>query len=666
MCGIFGLALGEGHGMSRREWERTLATLFTLSQSRGKEAAGIAIATSDRIVLHKDSVAATAMLKTVEYQRAVARALNGHFGGVRPGGAAPHSEDFIAAIGHCRLVTNGLQGIDANNQPVRRDDAVIIHNGIVVNVDELWRRQPDIRPTADVDTEIIAALVEKRRAAGADPVEALRLTFADLFGETSIAMFFRDLNVLALATNTGSLFTARAGDGSALFFASERHICDEIIGREPRPARFAGAAIEQVAAGDALLIDLETLASERFKLADAKAPKRFAAPQSSARLGQQRVIEDKAERLAQARKHLRRCAKCILPETMPFIEFDEAGVCNYCRNHQPLRLRPMAELEAEFDRRRSRDGKADCLVAFSGGRDSSYGLHLLKTKYRMNPIAYTYDWGMVTDLGRRNQARICGKLGIEHIWVSADIKRKRENIRLNVTAWLKRPDLGIVPLFMAGDKQFFRYCDSVLRKTGLPLSVWCTNRMEKTDFKTGFLGIRPAEAGRFNRPSSAPGLDKLNLVYQYGRRFAANPALINRSIPDTMDAFLSYYGRGQGQHSFLYDYHEWNEDEINSVLINQYDWETASDTNCTWRIGDGTAPFYNYIYFTAAGFTEHDTFRSHQIREGQMSRARALELVEEENMPRWKSIREYAQLINIDFDETVRAIDRMPKLYQPS
>jgi glucosamine--fructose-6-phosphate aminotransferase (isomerizing) len=89
----------------------------------------------------------------------------------------------------------------------------------------------------------------------------------------------------------------------------------------------------------------------------------------------------------------------------------------------------------------------------------------------------------------------------------------------------------------------------------------------------------------------------------------------------------------------------------------------ADDTECTWRIGDGTAAFYNYIYTTVAGFSEHDTFRSNQIREGQLTRDRAMELVERDNQPRWKSIREYTQLINIDFDEAIRVIDRIPKLY---
>lgn len=48
----------------------------------------------------------------------------------------------------------------------------------------------------------------------------------------------------------------------------------------------------------------------------------------------------------------------------------------------------------------------EVLVPFSGGRDSSYGLHVLKTEFNLKIISFTYDWGMVTDLGRRNIARL--------------------------------------------------------------------------------------------------------------------------------------------------------------------------------------------------------------------------------------------------------------------
>ena len=43
---------------------------------------------------------------------------------------------------------------------------------------------------------------------------------------------------------------------------------------------------------------------------------------------------------------------------------------------------------------------------------------------------------------------------------------------------------------------------------------------------------------------------------------------------------------------------------------------------------DGTAAFYNYIYYTVAGFTENDAFRSNQIRAGVLNRSEAARLVE--------------------------------------
>jgi hypothetical protein len=97
-------------------------------------------------------------------------------------------------------------------------------------------------------------------------------------------------------------------------------------------------------------------------------------------------------------------------------------------------------------------------------------LHYLKEVLHLNPNAYTFDWGMVTDLARRNQARLCGKLGIEHILISADIVEKRENIRKNLQAWLKKPDLGMVPILMAGDKQLFNnYPYQLMQQTGIQL-----------------------------------------------------------------------------------------------------------------------------------------------------------------------------------------------------
>ena len=113
----------------------------------------------------------------------------------------------------------------------------------------------------------------------------------------------------------------------------------------------------------------------------------------------------------------------------------------------------------------------------------------------------------------------------------------------------------------------------------------------------------------------------------------------------------------------FFDFYKWNEQEIEKVLFNEYDWETSDDLKSTWRIGDGTASFYNYIYFNVAGFSEFDTFRSNQIREGMLTREDALNLVFEENKPRYDSIRWYLEIIGLDFTKTIEKVNMIKKLY---
>ena len=75
------------------------------------------------------------------------------------------------------------------------------------------------------------------------------------------------------------------------------------------------------------------------------------------------------------------------------------------------------------------------------------------------------------------------------------------------------------------------------------------------------------------------------------------------------------------------------------------------------------APLYNFIYYTVAGFTEVDTFRSNQIRDGVLNRQDALTKARAENRPQWDNLKSYLDLINLDFTEIIPVIDNMKKLY---
>ena len=181
-------------------------------------------------------------------------------------------------------------------------------------------------------------------------------------------------------------------------------------------------------------------------------------------------------------KNLVKCTKCILPETYPFIYFDKDGVCNYCKDYKKQIFLGEDKLEEFFRKFRNENKKPDCLIGLSGGRDSCYGLHIIKTKYKMSPIAYTYDWGLTTDISRLNASKICGKLGVEHIIRSADIEKKRKYVRQNILAWLKDPHLGMLPIVQAGDKGFMD-CVVHCKELGVKFCVHATGyQLEQREF----------------------------------------------------------------------------------------------------------------------------------------------------------------------------------------
>ncbi|REJ82334.1 MAG: hypothetical protein DWQ44_07805 [Bacteroidetes bacterium] len=678
MCGIFGLVGRKGSELSLSLVKEITDELFVLSERRGKESSGIAVKNTrlGSISVYKQSIPASELIKSNQYRKFFRNSfLNGNSDAVSP----------FALIAHARLVTNGSQENNNNNQPVIKDEAVAVHNGIIVNVDDLWKKYSSIPREFEVDTEVLIALIRQKMREDKSMEASVREAFSEIYGAASIAMLNADTRNLLLATNTGSLYSCIDPENKLLIFSSEKFILESLINNLKLENKLGKLEIEWLKPGKAFLIDIITGERSDFDLTASgtlstnsshfpdldteadqiinHAPAETGLHEvhiSSSEMGRLKsLMEFNLERISQ----LKRCSKCLLPETFPFIQYDHDGICNYCHHYTPIRFKGLDAMKEELRKHRKSNGNPDCIVTFSGGRDSCYGLHYMREEMGMTPIAYTYDWGMVTDLARRNQARLCGKLGIEHIVISADIKRKRSNIRKNVTAWLSKPHLGTIPLFMAGDKQYFYYANLLKKEYKTELVVLCENMLETTNFKSGFCGIAPPFYNKDKEHTySLSAADKLKMMSFYGKEFITNPKYLNSSVLDTIHAFFSYYFM---PHEYLnmFGYIEWDEKTVEDTLFKEYEWEVSPDTTTTWRIGDGTAAFYNYIYYTVAGFSEFDTFRSNQIREGQISRDEGMRLVNQENRPRFDSFLWYCQTIGLDFEGAVKKINSIPKLY---
>ena len=681
MCGIFGLLVSSESTMPLSSFRKTADALFTFSESRGKEASGIVLKTDPSIYVLREPVAAHQLIRSEKYNHLFT--------------SLQHKENKpaytpLAFFGHSRLVTNGQSELNANNQPVVKNGAVGVHNGIIVNDATLWKEYPDLKKSFDVDTEVFLALLQQSRDQTIPLVPAIRHTFDRIAGSASVAVLFDDIPYAILATNTGSLYFCTSREGNDIIFASERFILTQIIERSGLQNYFDPQNIRQVKAGAGFLVNLDTLTRWDFPLrgqlpdslpdiltGTSRIPINDISPLLSDRspTSKDTILRPDVKasmmetwgRLYRGDASLKRCTRCLLPETLPFITFNEQGVCNHCRNYEKLgdSVEGETALGKILDRYRTTTGGPDCIVGFSGGRDSSYGLQYLKKHWNMNPLTFIYDWGMVTDLARRNQARVCGILGIEQIVVSAEIKKKREFIRKNLEAWLKKPDLGMVAILMAGDKEFYRYFHKIRKETGVKLFVFCGGYEGEEGtgiFKLGFCGVNRDEDAAAHRMTGISITNKMKLLWHYMKNYLINPAYFNSSIFDTLLAFYWSYLLPD-DYVYLYRYLPWDEQTIISTIRQEFDWELETDTIATWRTDDGTAALYNYIYLTMAGFTEFDVIRSYQVREGKLTREEAFELVQQENKPRFASIEWYAGAVGIDVNRLITTINAAPKLY---
>jgi N-acetyl sugar amidotransferase len=131
------------------------------------------------------------------------------------------------------------------------------------------------------------------------------------------------------------------------------------------------------------------------------------------------TLYDREGRPTPILNNLRRCSRCAMPETHETILFDEEGVCNVCRQHDykqnqidwTARERELVDLIERYR------GKAsyDCIVPFSGGKDSTYTLYTLVAKYRVKPLVVTFDHGFLRPTTLANTERTIKQLGVDYL-----------------------------------------------------------------------------------------------------------------------------------------------------------------------------------------------------------------------------------------------------------
>ena len=290
------------------------------------------------------------------------------------------------------------------------------------------------------------------------------------------------------------------------------------------------------------------------------------------------------------------CKKCVLCENKPFIWLNEEKVCNICSEFDKT-MQKKQLLESEFfkllNKHRGK-GKYDCMVMCSGGKDSVMSLYLIKKKYKMNPLVFTFDHGFEDETAIKNIKNAVSALNVDWLYYRTDYIQ--EAFQLIIKTNSKAPICNVCALW------YIQLAYKTAKQYKIPMIVagW-----RKAQSNTGI----NSEYTQMSEATSKFIKNELRKISKY------------KNFPENTKQAISV-GKGirmVSPHWFI----DWKE-SYKEILKNNLNWEPTKDsypansTNCRMNFVSTYLSMKNY------GFTHYHIEKSKDIREGRISRKEAI------------------------------------------
>jgi hypothetical protein len=326
---------------------------------------------------------------------------------------------------------------------------------------------------------------------------------------------------------------------------------------------------------------------------------------------------------------VKRCIKCLLPDTYPGITFNTEGVCNYCINRDIIQYlgdsRLIKDIEQFLKHYKNRNPDYDCVISFSGGRDSSYLLYWFTQVIHLRVLAYSSDNGFIPETTYKNMKNITDSLNVKLFVEHNDNLKKC--YKHAITAWMRRPTLPMIETFCTGCRLgIIRGSLNFALKNKIPVVIEGGTPFERVRYRENMMKIIP-HGGMYS--------SLLGYSYQVFR----NPKwILSANYLDTqIKEFLYYYYHTKiisaskilRIHPFAH-YIRWEEKEVTCTITNKLNWLRNTGIVSTWRGDCDLAQLKLYLYKKALGFNDKLDHLSNLIRDGQISRADAMERLDKE------------------------------------
>jgi glucosamine 6-phosphate synthetase-like amidotransferase/phosphosugar isomerase protein len=199
MCGIMGY-ISFGKILPEKD---KLTKMFKLLETRGHHASGFAFIGEDNLIVHKEPIKSSDMIKTNTWAELQLPKI---------------------MIFHARLKTQGDQNNNMNNHPIfNKSGMAIVHNGIISNDKQIFANN---KRDAEVDSEaILAVLSNKSRG------DKIKKVFDRLEGSYAFAVIDKHTpNTLILVKKDNPLSIYFNSEEDILYFCSEKQIMKESLG----------------------------------------------------------------------------------------------------------------------------------------------------------------------------------------------------------------------------------------------------------------------------------------------------------------------------------------------------------------------------------------------------------------------------------------------------
>ena len=344
---------------------------------------------------------------------------------------------------------------------------------------------------------------------------------------------------------------------------------------------------------------------------------------------------------------------CLLPSSKPDLYFNKNGVCSACT---AFLERPQIDWEKRRDdflqiveKFRKHDGVWDCVVAVSGGKDSTFQV-IKMLELGMNPLCVTATTCDESELGRRNIENL-KELGVDHIQVSPNplVRRKLNRIGLlevGDISWPEHSGIFTIPFKVAATYEIglIVYGENSQNEYGGPDSAAKSTVLDRRWLEEfgGLLGLRVSDL------ADVYGIPRRNLIpYTY-------PTSEELSKSSVTAVFLGQFFEWDGLSNF----------EVSTEHgFEPYSQDVEGSFGKYENLDNHQTGIHDYFKFLKFGFGRATDIVSMHIRRGRMSRSEAIAIVNERDgkFP-WfylgKSLHQILEPLEISVEEFVKVCNK--------